>query len=67
MYQFGPRTTFDLQVAHIILQVAGPATLFWTNIIGATAAASTSVTMGIAASVLTLILYGKYAGQPGVK
>lgn len=65
MFQFGPKTTFDLQIAHIILQVGGGSLMLWTDLIGKTVAVATSMTVAIAASVLSLLLYGKYAGQPG--
>lgn len=67
MFQFGPRTTQDLQIAHIAAQVLGPATLYWTSLIGATAALHVSVGLGLAASMLSYLLYGKYNGMPTTK
>lgn len=67
MMNFGPRTLFDLQIAHIALQALSGSALLFTDIFGKTGTAVTMLTIGVSSSILSLLLYGKYIGQPGVK
>ena len=62
--QFGPRTTYDLTIAIIVLQGLNVGAL-WSGFVGPTWGAALSVFCGIASSVLTFMVTGIF--RPAAK
>lgn len=53
----GPRTTWDLSIAIVVLQGLNVAAL-WTNVLGPTWGMAASVFLGVASATLTFMVTG---------